>query len=512
MNALDYTAARYLGTQIHTRDTQSAGRVELRVDAVIVGTGPGGLAAARVLAEAGLRLVLLEAGRFWPRGSFKRSQSWALRNLMQDNGPRIMMGNTPVPVVSGKGVGGGTLINSGICFRAPDHVLRDWMQSAGVGYWEDADALYTEVEQTIGVTKTSPGIAGNNSLVQRRGWQKMGVRHDFMPRNAPGCVGCGTCQTGCPSGGKASADLNWLPAALRDGAVVYADTEVDEILRKGSRVVGVRGLMRGGDGKSHVELTVHADKVILAAGAINTPVMLLKHDLANSSGLVGRNLHVQPGGAIVAQFEEEIRIWKGATQGYYAHHPSEPEILAESFSASPETFYTGVGEPGQKAHDLLRSLQHLAGCGFMVRDHSHGTIQPMRTGPPRITYDVTEEDRLKMTRGAEFVSHMFFAAGAQRVHPLLGGATWFHDFSACRSFVRGLENITDYMLYASHPMGTCRIGDDRKRSVVRAIDGRTHDHEGLYVLDASLMPTALGVNPQMTIMAQSLALARRIAI
>lgn len=510
MNALDYSAVDYVGTQIHTADTQPPGRIVRHADAVVIGTGPGGLSAARELARGGMKVVMLEAGSFWPRGSFERRQSWALRNLVQDNGPRIMMGNTPVPVVSGRGVGGGTLINSGICFRTPESVLDEWIERHGVGLWEDADRLYAEVETTIGVTVTSPGVAGNNSLVQRRGWQRLGVRHGFMPRNAPGCVGCGTCQTGCPSGGKASADLNWLPDALRHGALVYADTRADEIVMDGSRAVGVRGTMIGKEGEARAAVEIHADHVVLAAGAVNTPMMLLRQGLASSSGLVGRNLRVHPGGAIVAQFDEEIRIWSGATQGYYAHHPSEPEILAEAFSASPETFYTGVGEPGQAAHELLRALKHLGGCGFMIRDSSAGTIRRITDGPPLITYDVNEEDRRKMTVGAEFVSHMFFAAGATRVRPLLAGSTWFYDFSSCRAWIRSLQDPADYLLYASHPMGTCRIGDDPARSVVRARDGRTHDHEGLYVMDASLFPTALGVNPQMTIMAQSLALARQL--
>lgn len=511
-NALDYSAADYVGTQIHTAQVPHGRHLQLEADVVIVGTGPGGLTAAHVLAESGARVVMLEAGSFWPKGSFHRSQARALRDLVQDRGTRVMLGNTHVPLMSGRGVGGGTLINSAISFRAPDGVLDEWM-ARGLDYWADREALYAEVEEAIGVTVTPEAIAGNNSHVVRRGLARMpGVTHGFMPRSAPGCAGCGTCQTGCPSGGKASADLNWLPRALRAGAHVYANTEVEEILCRGARAVGLRGAMRdpqSGDLVASVE--VRADRVVLAAGAVNTPLLLLRNGLANSSGLVGRNLHVQPGTAVVAEFDEEIRIWNGATQGYYAFHPEDPEVLVESFSASAETFFAAVGEPGAAAHRLLRRLKHFAGAGSLIRDASTGVIRPVDDGgPPSIRYDLIETDREKLVRGTQFVSTMFFNAGARLVRPLLGGARWFEERNACVNFIEGVRNPADFVLYASHPMGTCQLGEDPRRSVVRPQDGRTHDHEGLYVLDASLHPTALGVNPQMTIMAQCLALARRI--
>ncbi len=514
MNPLDYSAASYVGTQIQTGATITTRRVALVADVVIVGTGPGGLTAAHVLAESGADVVMLEAGSFWPKGSFKRSQSWALRNLVQDNGTRVMMGNTHVPLMSGKGVGGGTLINSAISFRAPDRVLDEWVERSGVDLWSDRDALYTEVELAIGVTTTPEAIAGQNSMVARRGFEQMpGVRHGFMPRSAPGCVGCGTCNTGCPSGGKASSDLNWLPRALRAGARLYANTQVDEILMEGTRAVGVRGFARDpATGKLIAEVEVRADKVILAAGAVNTPQLLLRQSLGDSSGLVGRNLHVHPGSAIVAEFDEEVRIWRGATQGYFAFHPDEPDVLSETFSSSPDTFYAAVGEPGEQAHMLLRRLKHLGGAGCMIRDESSGRIKPGRGDlPPTISYSVSKTDRQKLTLGTQFVADMFFNAGARLVYPLLGGSEWFSDRNTCKRYIRSVENPADYMLYASHPMGTCQLGVDPETSVVRASDGRTHDHEGLYVLDASLHPTALGVNPQMTIMAQCLALSRRIA-
>ena len=123
----------------------------------------------------------------------------------------------------------------------------------------------------------------------------------------------------------------------------------------------------------------------------------------------------------MAEFDEEIRIWRGATQGYFAFHPDDPEILSETFSSSPETFYAAVGEPGEPAHMLLRRLKHFAGAGCLIRDRSSGQIRPGRAnGTPSISYDLTADDRARLTLGTQFVADMFFNAGARFVYPMLG--------------------------------------------------------------------------------------------
>lgn len=511
MKPLDYGAEDYLGSQIQTAETwKGKGSISVDVDAVIVGAGPGGLTTAFVLAAAGLDVVVLEGGGFWPRGSFERNQSWALKNLYQDQGTRVMQGNTFIPVASGRGVGGGTLVNSGISFRAPDRILDMWTEEYGLEHWSDRDQLFSQVEKMIGVEATRAEIAGANSRVARRGFETLGSDHHFMPRNTPGCVGCGTCQTGCPSGGKASADLNWLPRALKNGAKVYANTRVEEIVTKNGRAVGVKGVMRTHTGRELVaNVEVNADRIILAAGAINTALLLIENDLANSSGQVGRNLHVHPGCGAIAKMNEEVRVWFGATQGYFSYHPTERDILAETFSAPPEAFFTHAGRVGATSADFLRELKNLASLGFLVRDESGGVVRPVKDGPPDIRYDVNEADRKKFVQGLEFVTEALFAAGSREVRPLLAHADFFTSFNEARQTIRG-ASVADLMLYSSHPMGTCRMGSDPANSVVRP-DGRTHDVEGLYITDSSVHPTALGVNPQMTIMANSLAIAPKIA-
>jgi choline dehydrogenase-like flavoprotein len=522
MRGFDHSATEYLGEQLHTAQTyQDQSHLEafdktmrLQADVVIAGSGPGGLCAATALSEAGLDVIVLEAGQFWRPKEFVRDMNFAQEHLYQAQGTRIMQGNVFIPLTSGRGVGGGTLVNSAICFRTPDWVLDEWVDQWGAEHWASGsrEALYEEVERTIGVVKTSPAIAGKNSEIARRGFSKLDVHHDYMPRNAGGCAGCGTCHTGCPSGGKASADLNWLPRVLRAGGRLYADTRVEEILVDGGRAVGVLAMMRDPQTRKDIaQVRVDADRVILACGSINTPMLLQNQVLANSSGEVGKNLHVHPASTMVAMMDEEVLIWKGATQGYYAHHPDEPEVLIETFSAPPDAMLAQSSMVGYDAVDFLRNLRYLAGCGSMIRDVSSGELVRKDNGKADIRYFVEDVDRKKFTRGMELSAEMFFAAGAKSVMPLVAGARFYRSLNHTLDVVRQTTNASDFSLYASHPMGTCRMHPDPSVGVVRPRDGMCHDVENLHISDASVFPTAMGANPQVTIMANALAMARNIA-
>ena len=514
MKGFDYSAKNYLGQSLHTAEThKKAGgkNLHLQADVVIAGSGPGGLCAATVLSEAGLDVVILEAGQFWTPSAFKRDMNYAQDHLYQAKGTRLMQGNTFIPLASGRGVGGGTLVNSAICFRTPDWVLDQWVDDWGVEHWQSGrrEALYEEVEEFIGVVDTDPAIAGNNSEVVRRGFEKLGLDHHYMPRNAGGCAGCGTCHTGCPSGGKASADLNWLPRVLRADGRLYADTRVEKIRVEQGRAVGLEGTMRLPESREVVgKVSVDADRVILACGSIHTPMLLQRQDLANSSGALGKHLYVHPAIVAVAQMPEEVLIWKGATQGYYAHHPDNPQVLLETFSAPPDAMLAQSSQVGYDAIEFLRNLRFLAGCGAVIRDESSGEISPKDDGTASIRYFVEEVDRKKFIDGLKVLARAFFAAGAKGVMPMIAGARFYSSLNHTLDVIEQTTNTSDMSLYASHPMGTCRMHPDPDVGVVRPSDGMCHDVENLHITDASVFPTAMGANPQVTIMANALALAR----
>lgn len=477
---------------------------ELDCDVVVIGSGAGGAAAAYVLSAGGLRVLILEEGRRFDPEQLVTKTSWANRNLYMERALRFTTGNLYIPLAGGRTVGGSTMLNSAICFRTPERVLRTWQHDHGID-WADPVALeptFTELEGLIGVAKTQPFQARGNNLLFKAGAEKLGLKGDFISRNAPGCIGCGVCQLGCPIGGKGSVDRNLIPFSLSQGAALVTNAKAHRLLVERGAAVGVEAaLLDPKTDRPELRLTVRAKKVVLCAGAIASPIFLLEQRLANGSGQVGRNLHVQPGTGMCARMPQVIDAWDGVTQGYYV---DLGESILETFSSSPDLYYT-------QWPDLvgLDGMRHIASCGVMLGDDSHGTVEPGAGGRAKIRYDLGAHDKDRLVRGLQKISEVFFAVGALEVHPgLYGkGTAKSHDelVAICNPDVVGPEQLS---VYASHPMGTCRMGTDPKTSVVDP-DGQSHELKNLHLADASIFPTSLGVNPQITVMSASMTVARR---
>ncbi|MCS5616408.1 MAG: GMC family oxidoreductase N-terminal domain-containing protein, partial [Pirellulales bacterium] len=183
---------------------------ELTADFVIVGAGPGGASVARELTAGGASVVMLEDGP--GTRHFRPSFANVARYHMQEAGTILAEGPVTFPVAAGRGVGGGSLINSAICFRAPDYVMQEWAaELADDRYRPEAVApIYAEIEERIGVVDLPLAIAGENNLIVARGVKKLGLGGGLLRRNTPGCIGCGICNLGCPTGGKHSVDMNLI--------------------------------------------------------------------------------------------------------------------------------------------------------------------------------------------------------------------------------------------------------------------------------------------------------------
>ncbi|TNE85100.1 MAG: GMC family oxidoreductase [Deltaproteobacteria bacterium] len=490
--------------------TDALGDTSLTADVIIVGSGPGGASVARVLAEGGVKVLMLEEGPARPK--FRPNFANAQRYHMQENGAIVAQGlGSFVPVAAGRGVGGGTLVNSAMCWRTPDYVLEKWTKLLGVDHFSPTamGPIFDEIEEIIQVVDTPEAIAGENNKLIVRGATKLGLETGFIRRNTPTCVGCCMCMMGCPSGGKASVDRNLVPMAREHGTVVQGDVKVEGILVEDDRVVGVRGTVYHPDTREvvgHLEARAHA--VILSAGAIGTPRLLALDGLASRLGpAVGTGLHLHPGSAVVGICEHEVNMWRGATQAAYFKDKALPGVLPHTIASEPGHILMIFNKVGHEAKALMPKLPYMCGIGVMISDKSQGTVGARSDGRSKVTYHWDEGDVERLKAGMVRSAEVLMAGGAVEIASPVGGMGTYTDLDRYAADL-ATRPIRDFGLYSAHPMATCRMGTDPATSVIDPY-GKAHAIDGLYIADASVFPTSLGVNPQLTTMAIATALARQ---
>lgn len=482
-------------------DGSSVAGETLECDVVVVGTGAGGAPVARELAERGHAVLMLEEGAHYERKDFTGRPLDMQRRMYRDAGFTMAFGNAVIPIPIGRTVGGTTTINSGTCFRAPAQTLARWRE-AGLSEMteEHLEPYFRRVEQMLQVTPAAMRYVGKPGEVIARGCDALGYSHGPLPRNAPDCDGQGLCCFGCPTDAKRSTNVSYVPRALSAGAQVITGVKVERVETRGGTAVGVRGVVRTPSGEA--PLAVRARVVVLACGTLHTPTLLLKNGLANGSGQVGRNLSIHPASHALALFDEEIRGWSTIPQGYAIHELESEGILFEGATAPFEMLASLLDLHGRRFTEVVEQFNQVAAFGFMIKDTSRGRVRVGPGGRPLLTYWMRDADVHAMQRGMAFLARVYLAAGAREVYPGL----WGHDVLRTRDDVERMATARvaarHFDISAYHPLGTCRMGRDSRASVVSPT-GETHDVRNLWITDGSALPSSLGVNPQVTIMALS---------
>src|SRR5712692_2921323 len=443
-------------------------------DIVIVGSGAGGAVAAKDLAGAGLKVVVLEEGEHFDRRDFNGSPPERLRRFYRGNGLTFTIGVPTISLPIGRGVGGSTLINSGTCFRTPDFVLDAWGMDRA-----ELEPVFEDVEKTLSVAPVGDDIMGANGEVMDRGRRELGYSGGPIRRNARGCHGSGVCAFGCPLDAKLGMHVTYLPLAARAGAQIISGCRVDGLVIDGGRAVGVRGSIvdaETGAVQRDARFEVRARRVVLAAGAVYTPALLQRQGLANSSRQVGRNLRVHPGCGVLGVFDHDLYAWKGVMQSYYVDEKLRDGILVEATYPPPGVGYSagGVGGKGSDLKDVLARYRQTAAAGLIISDTGTGRIRATPGGGLLITYDLHADDLRKTLEGIRLTAEIYLAAGAEEVHTLLPGMPAVRKREELSWITEGKWTAADLKLSAYHPMGTTRMGKDPQSSVVDEY-GRAHD-------------------------------------
>ncbi len=474
--------------------------LDLTCEVVVIGTGAGGAAVAYELARRGRAVIMLEGGHFNSRTEFRGRSQDAYAKMYLSLGGSIAIGNVAAAVLAGRGVGGSTTINSGTCYRAPSHTFARWGERYGLTMHtpDSLSPYYDRVESMLGVAEAKRSLLGGSDRVVGRGANLMGLSHKPLRRNAPDCDGQGVCCFGCPTGAKRSTDVSYVPEALKRGAELVTGARVEQIHVEGGRARGVTARLSSGR-----TLTIRAESVVVAGGALYTPLLLQKNGLMQGSGFLGKNLSIHPATKVMALFEEEIDMSRGIPQATAIEDYAHEGLMFEGASQPFDVTAVAIPWVGERFMDVMSRYQHVASFGLMIQDKSRGSVRAGPGGMPMIFYNLGQKDVAQMQRGMGILSEVFLRAGAKRVMPMVHGMEEITNDAGLTRLREMKMRAGDFEVSAYHPLGTCRMGTDPRRSCVGP-DGEAHDVAGLYVADGSVIPSSLGVNPQMTIMALAL--------
>jgi choline dehydrogenase-like flavoprotein len=477
----------------------------VRADAVVVGSGAGGAMAARTLARAGLDTVVLEEGRRWTVDEFRSTHPIdRYAGLYRGAGATVALGRPAVVLPIGRAVGGTTVVNSGTCYRPPQAVQRRWRDEFGLAL-ADPDRLggyLDDVEHTLQVAPVPLETMGRNGRLLLEGAAALGWQAAPIPRNAPGCDACCQCAIGCPRNAKFGVHLNALPQACAAGARIISNARVERVLHAGGRVRGVRA--RRPDGTA---VDVLADTVVVAAGATETPGLLRRSGLGDHPRL-GRNLALHPAAILAGRFDEDIVAWHGVLQSAAVDelHASHG-VLIEATSTPPGMGSMVFPGYGDELLGWLDRAPQVATFGAMVADQGVGRVHSVR-GETLLRYDITPADTAKIMTALEAMGRLLFAAGAVEVLTGLPAGKTVTSLPALQDVLRRTDPKSLH-LAAFHPTGTAAAGSDEQRCPVDR-SGRLRGVDGVWIADASILPSCPEVNPQVSIMALAQAVADEI--
>jgi long-chain-alcohol oxidase len=472
---------------------------DLTCDVCVVGSGAGGGVAGAVLAQAGLDVVVLEAGRAVSESDFVgdelhayRTLYWAAAAATTDDGG--------IGLLTGECLGGTTTINWTTSFRTPDAIREEWggpFATAEFGASLDAVASRSSVN-------TDHNRPSSRDEILKRGLETLGWHVAPMPRNVRGCDQngvCGYCGFGCQLGAKQSTLVTWLEDAHASGARIVADARATRITTSAGRATGVELVAR--DGRA---FSVRARAVVVACGALQTPALLLRSNLQNPN--IGRHLRLHPVTAVSATFDGDVHPWTGTIQALYSDEHAD---LDDGYGLKYETgpIHPGVlaafapWRSAAQSASLLAELPRTSGIGILLRDCGEGRVLVSRRGRVRVRYRLAADDAARVRVGIEGAARILEAAGARHIRSSHAREIAYEPARGSRERFMAAVDRAGFApgrcaFFSFHHMGSARVGATRETSACN-LDGETWDVRGLYVMDGSSFPSASGVNPMLTI-------------
>jgi len=512
--------------------------VENEVDVCIIGSGAAGSVLAKELVQAGMKIVLLERGGYY-EGKDMNQREVDMMPLLWKNAGFNFVDSLRIAVAQGSCLGGSTIINDAVCFDTPTRIREEWSKF-GVNF-TDAEWSYhlNRVNSTLHVTEVADSELNRNNLMLKAGAEKIGLKeHRKNRRNCVNCMQCGFCHIGCHYETKQNVLVTYIHEALKQADTkmkIYCNCEVERIVYKNNHrdqnesnniVEAVEGVFIDIDRNKIYKIRVNSKIVIVSAGAIASSALLLQNQIAENTAGVGLCLH--PAIEVIGDFDYEIKGNQGIPMAYTVHDfgvtrttdqtikeynfVGEREFLVESIFLPILQFSIALSASGSvtEYRKLIQRFNNYAMAGIVVRDDNIGKVALTMTNRASVTYEPGKKELLSLANGVEVIGKMWFALGAKRIIiPHRTTSIIEKETEIPRLADSILNDPKNLFLGSAHPQSGNKIGTDQVNSVVNS-DCKVHGFGNLFVCDASVFPTAVGVNPQITVMAVASIIASRI--
>ncbi|CAG8469150.1 9673_t:CDS:2, partial [Diversispora eburnea] len=452
----------------------------------------------------GYKVLVIEKGKYYHQSELTLTQLESSTKLYERGGMLSSEGNS-IGILAGSTFGGGTTINGAVSLKIPNVVREEWA-SEGLDYFttKEFDNSMDAVTERMGVS-TKAIVHDEKNKVLIESCKRLNYHYAVAPQNTAGAEHqCGWCLYGCRYGEKQGSLMTWLKDARDSGTKFVQDCYVKKVLIKNKKAVGIEAIV----GSDKRKLIVYSKKVIVSCGSLHSPALLKRSGLQNKN--VGKNLFLHPGMCISGTFpDKEIKSYYGTIVSSYSdihldHYGAKIELapLHPSYGATFIPWRSGLNHKQR----MLQLNNHIP-LVIVGRDRYSGSVDIDDDGKPRIHYTISDYDSRNITEGVIAGVNILVAAGAKSIDV---GFTELDEFipteddplqdPKLKSFIENIRKIgTKNCNFGSgHQMGTCRMGSDSSTSVVNP-RGKTWEIDNLYVADASVLPSSVGVNPMITI-------------
>ncbi len=486
------------------------GDTTLEADVVVVGSGAGGGVIAAKLAAAGNRVIVLERGGYFNEADFNQLELWAWSNLYWRGGP-TPTADLNITLQAGSCLGGGTVVNWTNSLRTKDWVREQWASEYGLtdvatdAFDRHLDDVWERLSVNDRCSEFNRPTQAMKRAAERLGWSFATVFRNWDPdRHDPAMAGY--MGFGDQSGAKQSTLRTYLQDAADHGAEFLVGCAVEHVIVEDGRAAGVSGTWS--DGVASARVTVRAPQVVLAAGSLETPGVLLRSGIGGPAA--GRYLRLHPCSATVGDYGQDMQAWWGAPHSGLVNEFANVEN-GYGFLLEGVQYTTGLGAsaiPFTSGAEHKQVMSDFRECGTMiglVRDRGSGHVTIDDAGATLPWYTITDPLDLHHTREAlERQIRAHVAAGARRVFVLAQGMPVWRIGDDLGAFIARARRIParagGLLMFSAHQMGSARMGTDPERSVANP-EGELHDVPGVWIGDASAFPTPSGTNPMITIMA-----------